>query len=108
MVVLWFVKKKSNGKLIAVATYRSHNSRQTGPLINVSLSDEELGWRGGGTDWNANVEIHYTDLYGLKDCELLTHIKGNAVIRRYNEKCRVNLALEYSYISRYSKVTFKL
>ena len=105
---LWFVKKKSNGKLIAVATYRSHNSRQTGPLINVSLSDEELGWRGGGTDWNADIEIHYTDLYGLKDCELLTHIKGSVGIRKYNEKCRVNLALEYSYISRYSRVTFKL
>jgi len=60
------------------------------------------------TDWSADVEVHYTDLYGLNDCELLTHIKGPLTIRKYDEKCRVNLAVEYSYIVRYSRVTFQL
>ena len=104
---LWFVKSKSQGKLVAVATYRSHNIREFGPLIDVSLSDEELGWSdpsGGDCD----VEIHYSELYGLSDCELLTHIKGAATIRKYDEKCRVNLAVEYSSIVRYSRVTFEL
>ena len=105
---LWFVKSKSHGKLIAVATYRSHNTRELGPLIDISLTNEELGWTGSGTDWNAQVEVHYTDLYGLNDCELLTHIKGPSTIRKYDEKCRVNLAVEYSYIVRYSSVTFEL
>ena len=82
--------------------------RDIGPLIDISLSNEELGWTGSGTDWSANVEVHYTDLYGLNDCELLTHIKGPATIRKYDEKCRVNLAVEYSYIVRYSRVTFEL
>jgi hypothetical protein len=31
---LWFVKSKSQGKLIAVAIYRSHNTRDLGPLID--------------------------------------------------------------------------
>ena len=104
---LWFVKSKSHGKLVAVATYRSHNIREFGPLIDVSLSNEELGWSdpsGGDCD----VEIHYSELYGLSNCELLTHIKGPATIRKYDEKCRVNLAVEYSYIVRYSRVTFEL
>lgn len=105
---LWFVTSKSHGKLIAVATYRSHNTRELGPLIDISLTNEELGWSGSGTDWTSNVEVHYTDLYGLNDCELLTHIKGATTIRKYDEKCRVNLAVEYSYIVRYSRVTFEL
>lgn len=105
---LWFVKSKSQGKLVAVATYRSHNSRDFGPLIDISLTNEELGWSGSGEYWSADTEIHYSDLYGLSDCELLTHIKGAATIRKYDEKCRVNLAVEYSYIVRYSRVTFEL
>lgn len=105
---LWFVKSKSQGKILGVATYRSHNGRELGPLVDISLSDEELGWSGSGTEWTADIELHYLDLYGLNDCDLLTHIKGPSTIRRYDEKCRVNLAVEYSYIVRYSKVKFEL
>lgn len=101
---LWFVTRKSQGKLIAVATFRSHNQRNLGPLVNISKTDEELGWTGGGDDWRNDTEVHYTDLYGLNDCELLSKIKGAATIRRYNENCKVNLPVEYSYIARYSKV----
>ena len=105
---LWFVTNNSQGKLMAVATYRSHNTREFGPLIDISLTNEELGWTGNGPNWTSNVEVHYTDLYGLNDCELLTHIQSPRTIRRYNEKCKVNLPVEYSYIVRYSKVTFEL
>jgi hypothetical protein len=103
---LWFVRSDTHGKLLAVATYRSHNVRELGPLFPLSYTDEELGWDVKGM--NINVEIHYTDLYGLNDCELLTHIKGQTRIRKYNENCRVNLPIEYSYIVRYSRVTFEL
>jgi hypothetical protein len=103
---LWFVTSESHGKLLAVATYRSHNVRELGPLFPISYTNEELGWDVKGM--NINVEIHYTDLYGLNDCELLTHIKSPKTIRKYNEKCRVNLPVEYSYIVRYSRVTFEL
>lgn len=106
--ILWFVKSKSQGKLVAVAIYRSHNSRVFGPLIDISRTNEELGWTGSGKDWTADIELHYSDLYGLSNCELLTHIKGPATIRKYDEKCRVNLPIEYSYIVRYSKVTLEL
>ena len=108
---LWFVTSESHGKLLAVATYRSHNVRELGPLFPISYTNEELGWISNGDDHDPNkydVEIHYTDLYGLNDCELLTHIKSPKTIRKYNEKCRVNLPVEYSYIVRYSRVTFEL
>ena len=98
---LWFVPSKSHGKLVAVATYHSHNTRELGPLINITLTNKELGWTGSG--WTSNVEVHYTDFYGLNDNELYTHIKGPSTIRKYNEKCRINLAVEYSYIQRYKQ-----
>ena len=106
---LWFVKNKSQGKLLAVATYHSHNDRELGPLINISLNNEELGWTGIGEDCiTADTEVHYKDMYGLSNCELLTRIKGPATIRKYDEKCRVNLPMEYSNIVRYSKITLEL
>jgi hypothetical protein len=105
---LWFVKNKSLGKLIGVATYRSHNLREFGPLVNMTMTNEELGYTGDFLDWTMNTEIHYSDLYGLEKCDLLTHIKGASTIRKYDEKCRIDLPLEYSYIVRYSKITFEL
>ncbi len=104
---LWFVKSNSNGKLLAVATYRSHNMRVFGPLLN-TMTNEELGWTGDGTDWTSEYEIHYSDLYNLNSCNMLTHIKGAATIRKYNENCKVNLAVEYSSITKYSRVTCEL
>jgi len=44
---LWFIKNKSKGKIIAVATYCSHNKRYLGPIVEVSLNNKELGWSGG-------------------------------------------------------------
>jgi hypothetical protein len=105
---LWFVKSKSQGKIIAVATYCSHNKREIGPLINLTMTNEELGWTGEGPDWTSDVEVHYKDLYCLTECELFTNIKGPSTIRKYDDKCEVNLALEYNNIVRYSKVTLKM
>jgi len=103
---LWFVKSRSQGKIIAVATYCSHNKREFGPLIDISLSNEELGWN--GNDWSANIEVHYSDLYGLDNCDLYTHIKGPSTIRKYDLKCKVILPQEYIYIVRYSKVRIQI
>ena len=94
---LWFIKSKSQGQVIAVAIYQSHNRREDGPLINVTLTNEELGWTREGTDWKASdTEIHYTDLYNISACELKTRIKGAATIRGYNDKCLVNLPKYYA------------
>ena len=105
---LWFVKSKTQGKIIYVATYSTHNKRELGPLVNLSMTNEELGWSGEGSNWTSDTEIHYTDLYDLNDCHLLTHIKCPITIRKYDKKCMVNLALEYRYIVHYSRVNFAL
>jgi hypothetical protein len=104
---LWFIKSKTNGQVLGVATYRSHNRRNSGLLINDTLTNEELGWDHINSKWESDVEIHYTNLYNVSNCELLTHIKGASTIRKYNEKCVVDLAVEYTHICRYSKVTLE-
>jgi hypothetical protein len=97
---LWFVKSKSHGKILAVATYRYNIGRN-----DTSFTNEELGWEGSGTDWTANVEVHYSDLHDLNVYDLLTHIKSPLTIRKYDcEKCKVNLPMEFTYIVRYCKV----
>lgn len=101
---LWFVISKSQGKIIAVATYISHNTRELGPLINTSMTNEELGWKGEDHNCDWDLEIHYNNLYVLNDCNLLTYIKGPCTIRKYDEKCKVNLVEEYVYIMRYRKI----
>lgn len=97
---LWFVTTNSYGKLLAVATYRSHNTRE--------LTNKDLGWC-DGKEAKSDTELHYSDLYGLNECKLLTRIQSPLVIRKYKEnKCKVKLVEEYSYIVRYSKVTLGL
>ena len=105
---LWFVKSKSKGKVLAVATLVSIKKRELGELVNLSLTNEELGWDNEDTDWTSDTEVHYTNLYNVSKCDLLTEIKGTITIRKYNEKCKVVLATEYANICRYSKVTLNL
>jgi hypothetical protein len=95
---LWFVKSKSQGKVIAVATYKSHNVREIGPLVSLTMTNEELGWTGEGPDWTSDIELHYTNFYDVIDLDIFTHIKSPKTIRKYNEKCRVVLAEEYMRI----------
>ena len=101
--LLWFVKSKTNGQIVAVATFTKTNERILGPLVSLTLTNKELGWDKKEGDWD--TEIHYKDLYNLTDCNLISEIKGATVIRLYNDKCKVNLPDEYPHIVRYSKIT---
>jgi hypothetical protein len=99
---LWFVKSKSKGKLVAVATFTATKKRETGPLIAFTQTNEELGWIKQKGEWD--TEIHFKDMYNLTDIELLSEIKSPKVARLYNEKCKVNLPQEYPLIVKYSSV----
>ena len=101
--LLWFVTGKSNGQTVAVATFKGTKTRNIGPLITISLTNEELGWT--ETDGVWDTEIYYSDLYNITQCNLFSEIKGAASIRLYNDKCKVNLPTEYKNIVRYSKIT---
>jgi hypothetical protein len=101
--LLWFVKSKTDGQIVAVATFVETKERVLGPLIALSHTNKELGWTETEGEWD--TEVHYKDLYNLTHCNLISEITGSAVIRRYNTNCKINLPEEYPYIVRYSKVT---
>ncbi len=100
--LLWFVKAKSSGQIIAVSTYVSQKPREIGPLVSLTETNEELGWNGNDDEWD--IEVHYDDLYNLTDCELFSHIQSPCVIRRANEKINIDFDNEYYFIKKYSKV----
>ena len=101
--LLWFVKSKTNGQIVAVATFTCVKKRILGPIIPLSLTNEELGWDKTPGEWD--TEVHYTDLFNLTECNLISEIKGTSTIRKYTDKCMVDLPSEYKYIVRYSKIT---
>jgi hypothetical protein len=59
-------------------------------------------------DWSCDAEIHYSNLYVVLQCDILTNIKGSATIRKFDEKIQLNLPDEYQKIVKYSKITSEL
>lgn len=105
--LLWFVTGKSNGLIVAVATFTSIQPRVLGPLLALTLTNSELGWDKSEGEWD--TEVHYKDLYNLTDCKLFSEIKSTTTIREFNHigdksQCKIDLITEYQYIVRYSKV----
>ncbi len=100
---IWFLgNKQLDGKIIAVATFTRWNHREIGPLVAVTRTNEELGWTEQEGDWD--VEVHYENLYDLRECELIPGIRGQTSVRRYDAtKCLVNLPQEYKSIVKYCK-----
>jgi hypothetical protein len=106
---LWFVLSKTHGKILAVSTFTQCKDRELGPLVNMSLTNDELGWnKQENKDQDWNVEIHYKELYNLEDCDLVSNILGVSTIRKYNpEKCKLDLPNEYLALKRYLQVKEK-
>jgi len=97
---LWFVRKDL---LIAVATFKDQKKRVLGPLIALTLTNEELGWTSGMGAWD--MEIHYTDLYDLTLCNggkgIDPKAYGQPALRKYNPDKNIDLPAEYMGITRY-------
>lgn len=101
---LWVITNKSNGQIIAVSLFESYNKRVFGPLVNLSMSNVELGWVG---DFDIDTEIHYSKLYNIDRCDLHINLKARNSIIKYVNKYDVDLDNEYRYISKYSKILLK-
>lgn len=103
---LWFVQSGTGGKVLAVASLVETRPRVVGPLLALTMTNEELGWTKTHGNWD--IEVHYERLYDVSDCNILTAIKSPLVIRKYNpEKCRENLPELYPLITRFSKAIAK-
>ena len=102
--ILWFIQGGNRGKAIGVATFTYQCERVIGPLIAVTPTNEELGWTKDEGTWD--VEVHYTNLYDLTECDVYTEIKSPLTVRTFNrDKCSVDLEKIYPYILQFSKAT---
>ena len=63
--ILWFVTSNSKGKAIDVSVFKELKKRITGPLINLSLTNEELGWTDSDGEWD--MEINYICLICIRE-----------------------------------------
>jgi hypothetical protein len=96
---LWFVQSESKGKVVGVATFVRHCPRELGPLVAVSRTNDDLKWTG----YEGDTEVHYTDLYDVSACDIMTKIKSPLVVRKLiAEKCAVNLPEMYRYLLMFS------
>lgn len=101
--ILWFVKSGCYGQIIACAIFSHLKKREIGPLINITDTNEELGWVSTNGNWD--TEVHYTNLLNLTHCNLLSNIKSPRTIREYNpEKCAIDLPNEYEKIISYMSI----
>jgi len=107
--ILWFVTSESKGNVIAVSVFKEIKIRSIGPLINLSMTNEELGWVDQEGEWD--MEICYKELYNIRILNILTRIKSPRTYRRYSDnlvKIPVNLIEEYEKIVKYSKITMEM
>jgi hypothetical protein len=101
--ILWFIKNKTNGLVIAVSKYTTNEKRILGPLINISKTNEELGWN---NIENIDIMIYYDNLYNISRCNILINLKGQNTIYKYSDnKFNIDLKKEYDNIIKYSNIT---
>lgn len=97
--IIWFVKGKSKGLIVAFAVYKGSETRINGE----NLSDHDLGWN-YQCPWVKNqgwdIEIKYDQFRYVEDMNLLSEIQQSANPRSYNEKCKVDLPRTYEGFTR--------
>ena len=104
--ILWFLGNYKVGKkFLGVATYRMQKKREIGPLISLTLTNEELGWSEG--DWD--LEIHYDNLYLLEDIDMVGSFGFQfSILKTTSLKIDIDFVKEYANIVKYSKVKLNL
>lgn len=105
---VWFIKSKSDGLIIAVATFTRIVSRQlNNNQSNVTRSNEELGWElTDSCKWTSDTEVHYENLLNLQSCKLLTKLKCQSSQLLYKlNRGEINLPETYNNIMQYQNIT---
>jgi len=99
--IMWFLTNwKAGKKLVGMATFVEYRSRELGPLIAVSRTNEELGWENG--DWD--TEVHFRDLYLIDKLNLEPNATfQSSILKTSSTTCKINFDLEHANIVRYSQ-----
>lgn len=84
-----------------VATYISHNNRVIGPLVDLTMNNQELGW----VNQQSDIEIHYDDMYNVNALNIVIPRLGQS---SFHLLALDQLNVEYNNIMRYHQVTREL
>lgn len=102
---LWFITSYPYGsKIYAVATFVKTAKRELGPLISVTMTDEEIGWKPGPNGANWDTEIRFKDLYIIEPLGFVHKAKCQASIFRVRDT-EIDLNTEHANIVKYSNLT---
>jgi hypothetical protein len=96
--------KPYGGEIYAVATFVKTMKRETGPLISITMTDDEIGWESGPNGNNWDTEIHFNDLYIIESLHLVHNSKCQSSIFRVRDS-EIDLDTEYVNIVKYCGVT---
>jgi len=101
--ILWFLTNyKAGNKIVAVATFTESKSREVGPLISFTATNEELGWPNGKWD----TEVHFKDLYLIEDLDMQANTKCRSSYVKTSsitKEIEFDFDLELKNIVKYSK-----
>ena len=88
--------------MVAAGVFTHCRLRETGPLISVDRTNEELGWTETSGDWD--MFVFFKDLIDVESCNLLTQAEKwtqSGVFKYTPTFCTENLPVIYPYIRRF-------
>ncbi len=110
--IIWFVPNQDTsgvkGKIYYCAIYENHIERVLGPLIALTETNEELGWRevpNWNSDWN--IQIYYSKLFKIESLNLQINIHGRQTSKgKINDDMCINFNIgnEWNNINKYCKI----
>lgn len=70
---IWFMQSNSKGRILAMATFKRFENRKIGPLINISMTNEELELPKEME--KVDTEIHFNKFYNLQQLHVKVDIR---------------------------------
>lgn len=93
--ILWFIKESNI--ILGCATLESTYKRQLGPLVNIGLTDSELGWN---SFKKKDFEIRYTNFIDLKNKNIrYDNYFYQAIIKHSKKVSKINLKKKFRKFS---------
>ena len=103
---IWFMKSGSKGRILAMATFKRLEDRKLGPLINISMTNEELELPKEME--KVDTEIHFHKFFDLQELRINADIRFSRdffeIDKEKNQDVYKVLVEEYNLIKRYGRI----
>ena len=108
--IIWFTQSGKGGRILAMATFKRLETRKLGPLINISMTNEELELPKEMK--TVDTEIHFNKFFNLQNLRIKVDIRFARdffeVDKVKNQEIYRVLIEEYNLIKRYGHLPRQL